>query len=230
MAQETTEEFAHRLRMAVKAHPLAPPTPHGSQRWLLRRLETETGLAVSQNTVHKWYTGTSRPRGDNLRKLAKVLSVDEVWLSLGRKPVVDGVSLGAAASGATGAILVIAGMIEMAGGRVTFAGTEGAAHLHVSLGGSNTSVIAVAPQAREQGKVTFLVPEPVGSSRVVGVLVDEMPGHSASIDLLDLTNAPRQNHGGFSTLSVETRGGGKFKVGGEKSLRTAMPSVAALVQ
>lgn len=229
MSQETTGEFAYRLQQAVEAHPLSPPTPHGRQRWLLRKLETEAGLELSPNTIHKWMTGASRPREDNIRKLAKCLNVDEVWLALGRKPVADGPNPGVAAPGAAGAALVVAGLIEMQGGRVTFAEPGDSAHLHVNMGKGNIDIIALVPQARSGDQITFLVPEPTNGSRIVGVVTpQDTGGFSACVNLLDLTDVERQNMGGFSLLSVQARKGGKFKVAGERNLMSPMPSLAAL--
>jgi transcriptional regulator with XRE-family HTH domain len=203
--QESTLEFSYRLLQAIEAHPLAPPTPHGRQSWLLRKLQTETGLSVSPNTIHKWVHGTARPRGDNARRLAKVLSVDEVWLSMGRKPEVTKSTLGDVAPNAQGAALLMAGLIEISGGRVSFAGPGETAHLHVNFGGGNIDVIALVPQSDNE-KVTFVVPEPTREARVFGVLLDKSPRGataSASVDFVELTNLPRQNLGGFSIVQLE---------------------------
>lgn len=64
--------------------------------------------------------GLSRPREDNVRALAKLLQVDEVWLTLGRKPSASAEQVAAEATRASGAVLLVAGLIEVNGGRVTF--------------------------------------------------------------------------------------------------------------
>ena len=133
MAQETTEEFAHRFGRAVEGHPLAPPTPHGRQRWVLEKLENEAGLTVSPNTMSKWFHGTARPRPDNIRKIARVLKVDEVWLAMGQKPADQMSATMGQAESAKGAVLLVAGLVEMAGGRVTFgAKNDKAADLQIT--------------------------------------------------------------------------------------------------
>ncbi len=228
MSQETTLEFASRLKQVVDSHPMSPPTLHGRQRWLLRKLEAEAGLELSPNTIHKWMTGTSRPREDNIRTLAKVLNVDEVWLALGRKPVPTGANPGAAAPGAQGAALLVAGLIEITGGRVTFAGPDDTVHLHANMGEGNIDLIAVVPQSRNGDDITFLVPEPAGDARILGVITPSGMQCSVCVNLLDLTNIPRINLGGFSLIKAEGRKDGKFKIAGAHNLLTPMPSLASL--
>ena len=62
----------------------------------------DDGMEVSLQSVHRWYHGRARPRQQKLLLLAKVIGVDESWLSLGRldeivsrrskpqKPILDG--------------------------------------------------------------------------------------------------------------------------------------------
>ena len=87
---------------------------------LLDQLKTETGLRVSPNTMSKWFSGQARPRPDNIRKIAQVLSIDEVWLSMGKKPAEFRETDCSHAGNAWGVVLLVGGLIEMAGGRVTF--------------------------------------------------------------------------------------------------------------
>jgi hypothetical protein len=231
MPQETTEQFGHRLRVAVEGHPLAPPTPHGRQRWLINKLRTEAGTQVSPNTMHKWMNGMARPREDKVRDLSRVLSVDELWLAFGRNPASAAEKAMEAPSRADAAVLIAAGLAESSGFRVTFAGPDSQAHLHVNTDRGSFDLVAVAPQW-DRNKCSFIIPEPVGSSRVVGVVVaGPDPGdgrHSACIDLLDLTDLTRQNFGGFSILSLERRRDGRFKAEGRRNLINPLPGLLDL--
>jgi len=223
MVQETTQEFSFRLTQAVEASPLAPPTPHGRLSWLQRELE-RGGTKVSVNTVHKWCHGLSRPREDKIRALAKTLKVDEVWLALGRKPVDAHRQSDANMSKAKGAVLLLAGLIEVHGGKVTFpANSESTPHLWANINGEQFGVIAVTPQGQDGAKVSFIVPEPVGPHRVLAVV---NTGKSLSATLFDLTDVPRQSLGGFSVVTLETRKGNKFKVEGQHGLLSPMASVS----
>ncbi len=192
-------------------------------------------MEVSPNTIHKWVTGTSRPREDNVRKIARVLRVDEVWLAFGKKPAATPVEEKREAAQAAGATLLLAGLIETHGGRVTFPGGEdGSPGIWVNMGNSRFGAVAVTPSITGN-KCSFVVPEPVGDHRVIGLVLEsaDKEGHpacgfSACVDLVDLTEVPRQNLGGFSVVQIERRPNGKFKVEGERSILGAMASVEEL--
>lgn len=198
MVQQTTEEFLFRLAQAVEAHPLAPPTPHGRVTWLMRELEKQLGVKVSLNTAHKWMTGASRPREDRILDLARLLKVDEIWLALGRKPAGAAGEVGEVGEGAVrakGAALVVAGLVELRGGRVSF--SDDGATLSINMGGATFSAVPVSGQ-RNGDRWAFMVPEPVGTNRVIAVVPMETgPCH---VSVFDVTEAPRKNFGGFSIL------------------------------
>jgi len=231
VVQKTTEEFSHRLGLALEGHPRAPGNVHGRQSWLRRVLKEQTGRSVSANTVHKWCRGTARPRPDALRDLARVLNVDEVWLSLGRKPTSEIASPGKNAAAAGGATMLVAGLIEISGGRVSFpAPGDGVVTLWANIGDVSIGLLTVFPQNSDDGPV-FIIPEPVGDSRIIGVI----PRHqtdgctsTACVDLIDLTDVPRENLGGFSLIRLASRKDGRFKAEGQRSLLRPMKSIEEL--
>lgn len=197
--QETTAEFGRRLSQAVEAHPLGPAGLHGRQKWLLDKLKEEAGLKVSPNTVHKWMNGAARPREDNIRRIAKVLDVDELWLSTGRKPLLDPIAAEKAATAASGATLALAGLVEMTGGKITFAATrEAPVSLWVNFGDRRAGVIVVTPQPGAEG--AYVVPEPVGDRRIAGVVLASGRTTTLGVKILDLTDQARQTFGGFSVI------------------------------
>lgn len=229
--QMTTEAFGQRLQVAVASHPQAPVSPFGRQRWLLDRLAKEAGLRVSANTVHKWFNGMSRPREDNIQKIAHVLSVDEVWLALGRIPTPESKANVEEAAKASGGVLVLAGMIELLGGKVTFAPQdEPGVSLWANIGNKRIG-LTVAMMTQREGKVSFIVPEPA-SDKIVGLAVGPARGCQATgcLDILDLTNADRQNHGGFSIISGELRDNGKIKVEGQRNLLSPLSDMKCLAE
>ena len=75
---------------------------------------------------------------------------------------------------AKGVVLLVAGMVEVSGGRVAFpeTGTGDTPHLHVNWDGAQFGLIAVLPQSQQAGTYSFVIPEPVGDSRVVAVVQD----------------------------------------------------------
>lgn len=228
MVQDTTAEFSHRLVQAMEGHPRAPM--YGHQAWL-RNLLKEAGLEVSANSVHKWARGTARPRRDAVRVLARVLAVDEVWLAMGSKKV-DDTDLKEQAGSRSAATLLLAGLIELSGGKVAFpAPTDEGVSLWANIGSARIGIVAVVPQAK--GKLlSFIVPDPIGDNRLVAVLVDaHSPGAcdaTRCVDLLDLTDLPRKDLGGFSVVQVERRAARKFKAPSQRALLEAADTIEDL--
>jgi len=229
MAQDTTKEFGKRLIIAVEGHPLAPPTPFGRQSWVIEKLQKETSTKVSNNTMSRWFNGQSMPRKDHIRALSKILSVDEIWLTLGKKPVAPIEETGPGAAKAKGGALALAGMIEMKGGRVAFsADTTTPEDLHISFAGVSFPAIIVAPQQSEKDW-TILVPEPAGDCRILAVaLADPQSNCSACLDVVDVTDCKRQVLGGFSVVVLEKRKDGTFKANGQKKILMAVGSLEEL--
>ncbi|WP_188526783.1 helix-turn-helix transcriptional regulator [Sinisalibacter lacisalsi] len=154
---------------------------------------------MSVNTVHKWVHGVSRPREDNIRALAGLLQVDEVWLALGRTPTPAATGANAGADAAHGAALLVAGLIEVRGGRVTFASaSQDVPHFTANFRGDRFDVIAVSPQTASGEALSFVVPEPVGDCRVMAVVAKE----HGPVAVLDITKAERHNFGGFSVIEL----------------------------
>lgn len=205
METRTTEEFSQRLGLALEGHPRAPGTVHGRQAWLRQVLKDQAGREVSANTVHKWCRGMARPRPDAMRDISKVLNVDEVWLAFGRKPTSDFSPKEAATASA--AALLIASAVELAGGKAFFPGSsDEPVSVQVSLSGETFGVIVSTPRGDGEMR-SFFIPEPVGENKVLGVVPAEAPaGHTFAADVIDLTELPRENLGGFSLVRLQSRG------------------------
>ncbi|AWY09504.1 HTH-domain containing protein [Ruegeria phage vB_RpoS-V16] len=218
--QETTQEFSARLRRAIEGHPLAPPTPYGQQAWLLEKLTKETSLRVSRNAMSKWFNGQAKPRSDSIRQIAQVLKVDEVWLALGRKPTVK-VDTPENAARSRAVVLVLAGLIESGGGRVTFPGPDAApVDLQVNFGGQSLGLVVVALAANGD-KYSAVVNEPTGDARVLALCIGKPDAgclSTACVEVYDITDLPRQKFGGFSVVEFERRKGAKLKHPERKSL------------
>ena len=79
--------FAKRLEIACEGHPHCPTDQYrGKQKWLYEGLDSEFGVKVSAEAVRKWFSGESRPRPKVMSFIARLLEVDEAWLSLGITP------------------------------------------------------------------------------------------------------------------------------------------------
>lgn len=200
---DAAKEFSARLQQCLESTPGAPPGTYGRLTWLQRQLEQHAGLKVSVNTVHKWVNGAALPRPDNIATLAKLLQVDVVWLQMGRKPGAPASTVAVESAKTTGAVMLLAGAIEVAGGRVTFPeGKDELPHLWANIGNARFGVIVVGATFT-QDAVSFIVPEPVGQSRVVAAVpAQNKAGHTFALDLLDLTGMPKQSFGGFSVVQL----------------------------
>lgn len=231
MVQESTKEFAHRFNEAVRGHPLAPATTFGMQSWLRGKLEKETGLEVSPNTMSKWFNGGATPRADNIRKIAQVLQVDEVWLSLGRRPVENRKDAATGVGNTRGPVLALAGLLEMRGARVSFQeNPESPVDLQVSTPEGGVEIVVVTPRESD-GVLTFVIPEPVGDARIVSVTTGpapQSPTATADLVVVDLTDCPRQFLGGYSILALTKRKDGRFKAEGQRTLIPVLDSLDAL--
>ncbi len=225
----TTQEFAHRLAQALESCPHAPEAEYGRLTWLQRELESRANLKVSVNSVHKWVKGMSRPRPDNIREIARILGVDEVWLAMGQKPAASADSKAVQSHKSTGAVMTLAGLIEQNGGRVTFPATDEATpHLYVNIGAERFGLIVVVPQIAGD-EVSFIVPEPAKDHRVVGV-VTVMGGKDLTFttSVFDLTTAPKQTFGGFSVVQFDRDNKGALRAKGETKAVKPINSILEL--
>lgn len=216
MPQESAKDFAVRLEVAMEGHPRAPANRHGRQAWLRDMLEKEHRVSVSSNTVHKWVNGMSMPRPDKMKLLAQALSVDEGWLTVGSTPVPEpGVPHGA--ESATAQAMLLAGVIEMSGGKASFPGPEENVSLWANLGGQRLG-ISIATLQEQSASRSFIVPEPAGGDVIVGVRLTPDCGSTACVEVVDLTDIPRQNLGGFSVIQAEIRRDGRLKIESQRTL------------
>lgn len=226
---QTANEFAHRLAQALDSCPTAPEAQYGRLSWLQRELKKATNTEVSVNTVHKWVNGMSLPRPDNIKAIARVLKVDEIWLALGRKPVAETEGDRTHASQTSGAALLVAGLIESGGGKVIFGSPGTVPHLKANISGKDISVIAVAPQVAN-GKAAFVIPEPVRDSRVVAIrqVAHVENDQCLCLQVVDLTDLPRQSLGGFSVLQLDIDAKGRLKLPGKRNALHAITAISDL--
>lgn len=76
------KDFADRLDQACDASGIVPPLYKGRQSWVRAALTEQFSETVSPETVRKWFAGEAKPNERRVRFLAKLLKVEEAWLSL----------------------------------------------------------------------------------------------------------------------------------------------------
>jgi hypothetical protein len=112
--------LAGRLRKACDENSQAPAHNHGRQAWVRTQLAERCGVAVSSETISKWFTGVARPRPERISALARVLDVDEAWLTLGASVRPRAASHHTRDALADGVVNVLAGFIQLCGGHPAF--------------------------------------------------------------------------------------------------------------
>lgn len=114
-------EMARKIQRAIDLNGQIPPLQYGQYPWFVARFK-ERGLEISTEHVRKWVQGISAPSKQNRLTLSEVLNVDPGWLvpDGGRRrldlepiPANPGPDV-------TGQVNLVAGMIQMQGGTVSF--------------------------------------------------------------------------------------------------------------
>ena len=67
------KQFAKRLNEACDGRPHVPAYGQGRQEWIKK------ALAISSEAARRYFNGSSRPRPDKMKKLARALEVDEAF-------------------------------------------------------------------------------------------------------------------------------------------------------
>lgn len=112
-------QFAQRATSAADANPKVPPMNHGRLGWIVARL-AEDGHQATIETVRKWLAGETIPRQKKMASFAKILGVDESWLALGHEPELPTKTVRARNALASGAVNLVVGVIQIAGGNPAF--------------------------------------------------------------------------------------------------------------
>jgi hypothetical protein len=222
------KEFAQRLERACDDHPLVPPKNHGRLGYISNAMRTITGQKVSWESVRKWSYGEARPRPKNMKVLARVLEVDEAWLSLGRNPEmqVDQRRLRDKALG--GAADILLGFLQMDGATVT-----------IPVGGDSRSsfvnAYAIIKGALYSFHATLNLDGGKGLRFVVPVRYEDcttiavVRTSGTNVDMFeiphDVTREIGARRGGYIEVAVDKGSGGySVNLGDEKFVLTTISS------
>ena len=167
-------EFGRRLEIAADGNPSVPPPNYGRLGWFSKQLLDRFGTEVKIETVRKWFAGETMPRQERLVQLAQILGVDVAWLTLGLDPEVPAKEQRVRNAAADGIVNVLAGYVEMSGGRPAFPdeADERARRAHIDLyaviKGAHYPLTVVLGEKETEGW-RFAVPvEAVGEAVVIG--------------------------------------------------------------
>lgn len=200
------EDFHRRLKQACDDSRAIPPYGHGRQAYLA------TKLKVTPEAVRKWFSNEARPRPDKMRQLAKLLEVDEAWLSLGITPELDRASKRRHAQQTDGAVYVLYGLFTLAGGHCAFPSERDPRREYVDfytiIHGDQMAIHACAGRQIDRNHYEFVIPHEWHDVRCVGVVpLPDMQLHVIDLDAEALEHHLSRKAGGYA-VQVEYAGGG----------------------
>lgn len=200
--------FAQRLNTACDGHPHIPEYGHGRQTWIKEKLD------VSHEAVRKWFSGETRPRPLKMKALARILEVDEAWLSLGVIPDTPHDEKRARSGQVEGAVNVVGGLIQMNGGHIAFPGDNDARASYVDLyaiiKGAQYAVNVALAKHISNGTYRFTLPKEYEQCKVIGAV----HVYAHRVHLLNLTHEIIEQYkarkGGYFELLVHRVGSDYF--------------------
>lgn len=204
--------FANRLETACEGNPHCPTELYrGKQKWVYDGLESEFGVKISSEAVRKWFAGESRPRPKIMSYLARLLEVDEGWLSLGIKPDFTPIEKKKRNALADGAVNLVAGMIQMGGGHIAFP-EDDSAHIFGIISGKQVSIDVALPLDLGRDQFRLTIADRLDNKHIIVVL----PQHEFRYRLLhitpDIVREAGEIRGDFWEVTIEQRGV-NFKTG-----------------
>lgn len=122
----------------------------GRLKWVVDQFDEKFGDRITTETVRKWKDGLTKPRQEKLQKLAVILDVDPTWLYLGTQPEVTPRQQVARNASVNGAANVVAGMIELDGGRPAFPDNGNPADLTAIIKGALYNFRVILPGRRRR--------------------------------------------------------------------------------
>lgn len=161
-------EFGQRMSQACDGHPLVPAPNYGRLGWVVEQLEMR-GLKTTQESVRRWFGGEARPKIEVIHLLAEIFQVDDAWLALGQAPDLQPKEKVVRNAEVAGAVNILAGVIQMAGGHPAFpqAGAE-KADLYAIIRGAKYEFRVVLAQPGPD--LRFIVPSDLDGQIVIGVV------------------------------------------------------------
>lgn len=196
--------FAKRLETACENHPRSP-SGHGRQKWVRERLQETCNVKVSPEAVRKWFAGEARPRPAVMKDLARVLEVDEAWLSLGRMPDMMPREQKKHNAVSNGSVNLLAGIIQINGGTIAFPdGDDAVADLYAIIRGKQYSINVKSAHTERDGTLKFSLPANTANIVHVGVVpTDEQMRFNLVRLPQDIVDKYGRKRGGYVELKVE---------------------------
>lgn len=196
--------FAKRLREACDGHPHIPAYGQGRQEWIRQK------LGVSSEASRKYFAGLSRPKPDKMRVLAKILEVDEAWLSLGIVPDMSPAEKRERNAQADGAVNVVAGLIQLNSGHIAFPGDRDPraeyVDMYAIMRGQQYAIHVSLAKQISPDVFKFTIPKEYEQCKVVGVVhVYQTRVHMVNLTE-ELITKHKSRKGGYFEVTVNKIG------------------------
>lgn len=204
-------EFAARLNGVANVNPAVPPIAYGRLGWFSDEF-AKRGLNVSKEMVRKYLAGENRPKADRMTALAEILQTDEAWLALGKSPQVETKQTVIRNAQVSGAVNVVAGLIQMHGGAPAFPEDNDLASerqhidLYTIIRGARYA-IHVALADRDDTGFRFPLPPGIGPDVLVLGLIQTSPLGFEIIEL-DPEGVAEHASRGVLKMGADYRSGG----------------------
>lgn len=160
-------DFGKRVNQAADENARVPLANYGRLQWLVDEMG-KLGHEMVMETARKWFAGETMPRNAAAKLLAQVLQVDPAWLTLGQRSSVIPKEQRQRNALASGAVNLIAGMIQMAGWSIAFPTSENSVDLQAIIRGAMYSFHVVVG-VRAGGDWEFAVRSEAMDNFVIGV-------------------------------------------------------------
>lgn len=226
---EHDASFAKRMRIACD-NISGMPAAKGRAAWIQRELNAR-GVKASLNTVHRWYSGTMRPRNQKLLVLAEVLKVDSAWLALGQIPELDLQEKKHFDSSAEASVNVVMGFVQMAGWECAFPDEDDprreSVHFYSIIKGKQHRFHISFGLKSDDGTYTFAAPVAYQKCTIVGLIAKgplEVELVRIPTSVLDAADSPRKG-----TIKIVAKKSGAAWIVGTQRLQVITDFSAPLV-
>lgn len=165
------KDFAKRLNTACDKNAGKVPPYNRGRLTTIQQLLTDCSVSVSLETVRKWFAGEARPRPDKMKLLADILQVDIGWLSHGEENL-DKKERAIRNKYAQGAVNILAGHLQLAGGVLAFPESESAKDFTVIIDHKCFDIHAALAQVVQGSSKAYElnIPSDVTGIKVIGVI------------------------------------------------------------
>lgn len=215
------KDFAERLNRVCDKNSRTIPPLHQGRLTTIQHLLKDHNVSVSLETVRKWFAGEARPRPDKMRLLADILQVDIGWLSHGEENL-DKKERAIRNKYAQGAVNILTGYLQLAGGVLAFPESESAKDFTVIIDHKCFDIHAALAQAIQGASKAYElnIPSDVSGIKVIGVI----PVSDVDVIFLNIQDDILRVHGtqrGGRIQLLITQTGSQYRSGSDLIPRIA---------